>query len=160
MTVRDTQTPRTPPRALVRTFWAIHRTVFGLTKGRLGTWRPRSGKRFGAMALTTTGRRSGEPRRVMVGYFEDGNDLVTLAMKGWADAPPAWWLNLEANPEATVVTRDGRRQVRARVAVGEERDRLWARFDEFPGWGDELETRRMSRQTGTPVVVFETMEVK
>ena len=49
-------------------------------------------------------------------------------MNGWADPEPAWWLNLQANPDATVELPDGRREVTARAAVGEERDRLWARF--------------------------------
>ena len=49
-------------------------------------------------------------------------------MNGWADPEPAWWLNLQANPDATVELPDGRREVRARAAIGEERDRLWASF--------------------------------
>ncbi len=157
MTTR-TQAPTSPPRILIRTFWSLHRAVYRLSGGRLGTWRPKSGKRFGVMGLTTTGRRSGEPRQVMVGYFTDGPNVVTLAMNGWADTPPAWWLNLEANPVATVTLPDGPRTVIARVAVGEERDRLWTRFEEFPGWGDDLDTRTQQRTSATPVVVFETKE--
>ena len=67
----------------------------------------------------------------MVGYFRDGSNFVTLAMNGWGEAEPAWWLNLQANPEALVVTRDGQRQVRARAALGEERERLWAQWREI-----------------------------
>src|SRR5690606_27559489 len=44
----------------------------------------------------------GQPRAVIVGYVEDGDDLVTLAMNGWANPEPAWWLNLQENPDATV----------------------------------------------------------
>lgn len=158
MTTRTKQASSTPPRILIRTFWTVHRAVYRLSGGRLGTWRPKSGKRFGVMGLTTTGRRSGEPRQVMVGYFTDGPNLVTLAMNGWADTPPAWWLNLEANPKATVTLSDGPRTVVVRQAEGPERDRLVARFEEFPGWGDDLETRREQRKSATPVVVFETQE--
>lgn len=60
------------------------------------------------MRLTTTGRRSGKERTVIVGYLEDGTNLVTMAMNGWDEGHPAWWLNLEANPEATVRLADRR----------------------------------------------------
>ncbi len=66
---------------------------------------PRSG--WGTLRLTTTGRRTGQPRHVILGYLEDGPNLVTLAMNGWDPAEPAWWLNLQANPEATMETADG-----------------------------------------------------
>lgn len=154
MTTPELTTPQTPPRVLIRAFWALHRAVYRFSGGRLGPWRPTTGRRFGVMGLTTTGRRSGAHRLVMVGYFEDGDELVTLAMNGWADTPPAWWLNLQANPEATVMLSDGPREVRARPAIGTEHDRLWARFDEFPGWGDALEARMRGRSIETPIVVF------
>jgi len=48
------------------------------------------------MRLTTTGRRSGQNRSVILGYIEDGPKLVTLAMNGWGEGEPAWWLNLQA----------------------------------------------------------------
>lgn len=46
---------------------------------------------------------------MIIAYVEDGANLVTLAMNGWADAEPAWWLNLQARPEASVTLVDGRR---------------------------------------------------
>ena len=64
----------------------------------------------------------------MLGYFEDGPNLVTMAMNGWGDAEPAWWLNLQARPEATIDLVDGPRQVTGRAAHGEERERLWTRW--------------------------------
>jgi deazaflavin-dependent oxidoreductase (nitroreductase family) len=64
------------------------------------------------MRLTTIGRRSGQERSVILGYFEDSPNLVTVAMNGWADPDPAWWLNLRAHPQATVDLAEGRRQVR------------------------------------------------
>lgn len=155
MTTRERQTLRTPPRVLVQSFWAVHRAIYRISGGRVGPWRPKSGKRFGVMGLTTTGRRSGEPRLVMLGYFEDGPRLVSLAMNGWADTAPAWWVNLESHPEATAMLADGPRTVRARRATGSEHDWLLDRFDEFPGWGDALEARIAQRGTATPVVIFE-----
>jgi deazaflavin-dependent oxidoreductase (nitroreductase family) len=93
-------------------------------------WRPKPGG-WGALRLTTTGRRTGQPRQVVVGYFEDGPNLITMAMNGWGAAEPSWWLNLQAHPEAIAQTRDGTRQVRARRAQGDERERLWSRWAEI-----------------------------
>ena len=91
------------------------------------------------MRLRTVGRRSGAERVAIVGYFEDGPNLVTMAMNGWGDPEPAWWLNAQANPDITADLVDGSRAVRARAAAGAERDRLWARFRDYPGWGDDLD---------------------
>jgi deazaflavin-dependent oxidoreductase (nitroreductase family) len=107
------------------------------------------------MRLTTLGRRSGRPRVAIVGYYEDGPNLVTLAMNGWADAEPAWWLNLQARPNATVDLARGSRAVRARAASGAERERLWAKFRDYPGWGDDLEALAARRATDRAVVVLE-----
>jgi deazaflavin-dependent oxidoreductase (nitroreductase family) len=104
------------------------------------------------MHLTTTGRRSGQERTVILGYCDDGPNLVTLAMNGWADAEPAWWLNLQALPEASVVTSDGRRQVIGRAAEGEERSRLWARWREID---KNLDGYAALRSSETAVVVLE-----
>ena len=88
----------------------------------------------------------------MIGYFSDGPNLVTMAMNGWGEAEPAWWLNLQANPDATLVTRDGQIPVRARAALGEERDRLWARWRETDKKLDGYAARRPGQ---TAVVVLE-----
>jgi len=144
-----------PPRPLIRIFWILHRFAYRMTGGRFGLTRPEAGARFGMMRLTTTGRRSGRSRTAIVGYFEDGPHLVTLAMNGWGEAEPAWWLNLQANPEATVVLPDGPRGVRARAAEGEERDRLWAAFRAYPGWGDDITALAAGRPVPTAVVVLE-----
>ena len=100
-----------PPRWFVRLAWSTHRGSYRVSGGRVGLWRAKT-NRWGAMRLTTTGRRTGQERSVMVGYFEDGSNLVTMAMNGWADGEPAWWLNLQANPEASVDLAEGRRTVR------------------------------------------------
>jgi hypothetical protein len=88
---------RLSPRWLIRLAWIAHRRLYGWTGGRLGLWRPKPGGR-GAMPVTTIGRRTGRARPVIVGYFEDGPNLVAMAMNGWGDAEPAWWLNLQAHP--------------------------------------------------------------
>ena len=65
---------------------------------------------------------------------------------------PAWWLNLRAHPDATVVLADGQREVRGRAATGPERDRLWARWREF---GENLDGYALRRPGETAVVVLE-----
>jgi deazaflavin-dependent oxidoreductase (nitroreductase family) len=104
------------------------------------------------MHLTATGRRTGQERSVILGYFEDGPNLVTMAMNGWADGEPAWWLNLQAHPEASVDLVDGRRTVRGRAAEGEERSRLWARWRELDANLDAYAARRSAE---TAVVILE-----
>lgn len=142
---------RIPPRWFVRLAWSIHRGLYRVTGGRIGLWRPRPG-RWGAMRLTTVGRRSGKERSVILGYFEDGPNLVTMAMNGWAEADPAWWLNLQSSPVATVNLADGPRSVRGRAASGEERARLWSRWQEIDANLDGYAARR-SRETA--VVILE-----
>ena len=75
-----------------------------------------------------------------------------MAMNGWGDPEPAWWLNLQARPDTAVELVDGRRPVHARAATGEERDRLWARWAHYDQGLDDYAALR-SRQTA--VVIFE-----
>jgi deazaflavin-dependent oxidoreductase (nitroreductase family) len=143
--------PRLPPRWFVRLFWYVHRGLYRITRGRVGLWRPRK-NRWGTLRLTTTGRRTGKERSVILGYFEDGPNLVTLAMNGWADGEPAWWLNLQARPWARLEVADGSCTVRARAAEGEERSRLWARWREID---TNLDAYAALRSSETAVVVLE-----
>ena len=107
---------------------------------------------WGMLRLRTVGRRSGAERIAILGYFEDGPDLVTMAMNGWGDPEPAWWLNLQARPDAVVELVDGPRAVHGRAAAGEERERLWARWAHYDQGLDDYAALR-SRQTA--VVIFE-----
>ena len=81
---------RVPPRWFVRLAWYTHRGLYRITRGRVGLWRPKPG-RWGTLRLTTIGRRSGGERSVILGYFEDGPNLVTMAMNGWSPGEPARW---------------------------------------------------------------------
>lgn len=155
MTAERAQAASAPPRVLIRTFWFLHRNIYRISGGRIGLTRAKAGARFGMMRIETIGRRSGQRRVAMIGYYPDGQNLVTLAMNGWADADPAWWLNLQARPETTVNLPDGPRQVRARAATGAERDRLWGAFRNYPGWGDDIDALSAGRSRETTVVVFE-----
>ena len=118
------------PRWIVRTIWKAHRAMFSATRGRLGLRDARPGQ-WGMLRLTTVGRRTGQTRVAIIGFIEDGPNLVTPAMNGWADPEPAWWLNLQANPEATVELTSGVRRVVARAADPQERARLWQRYLEL-----------------------------
>jgi deazaflavin-dependent oxidoreductase (nitroreductase family) len=155
MTAATPEQDKRLPRPIIRTFWVLHRGIVRLTGGRFGLQRPERGAKFGMLRLHTVGRRSGQARIAMIGYFEDGPNLVTLAMNGWGTADPAWWLNLQADPVATVDVPDGSREVRARAAHGPERDRLWATFRDYPGWGSDIGALAARRPIGTAIVVLE-----
>jgi deazaflavin-dependent oxidoreductase (nitroreductase family) len=152
----ETSTPRRrahlPPRWFVVTFWHVHRRIVRTSRGRRGLWPPRPGK-WGALRLTVTGRRSGEPRSVILGYYEDGPNLVSMAMNGWGKPEPAWWLNLQAHPQALVeLARGERREVLGRAASGDERERLWQRWRELDKDLDQYAARRPRE---TAVVILE-----
>ncbi len=142
-----------PPRWFIRLFWSLHRGLFRITGGRLGLRRAKA-DRWGMMRLTTIGRRTGQERSVILGYFDDGPNLVTMAMNGWAEAEPAWWLNLQAHPEATVAVVGGKREVRGRAAGGDERARLWDRWRELDKDLDDFAARRPEE---TAVVILEPL---
>jgi len=77
------------------------------------------------LLLTTTGRRSGKRRTVALTYFRKGADLVVIGSFGGSDLPPAWWLNLQRDPQASVLIGGTTSEVTARPATAAERDRLW-----------------------------------
>jgi F420H(2)-dependent quinone reductase len=143
--------PFLPPRWFIRVAWVVHRALYSVSGGRLGL-RPPTPKAYGLLRLRTTGRRSGAERVAILGYFEDGANLFTLAMNGWGEPEPAWWLNLQAHPEATIELPDGPRRIRARMATGEERARLWSEIEQRDPHLDAYAARR-TRETA--VVVFE-----
>ncbi len=142
---------RLPPRWFIRFAWSVHRGLYRITGGRFGLRRATE-NRWGMMHVTTTGRRSGLERAVILGYFDDGPNLVTMAMNGWGEGEPAWWLNLQANPEATVRLAGETRKVTARAAAGEERSQLWDRWRHFDKDLDQFAARRPGE---TAVVILE-----
>jgi deazaflavin-dependent oxidoreductase (nitroreductase family) len=142
---------RLPPRWVVRGAWAIHRGIYAITGGRRGL-RSANDVRWGMMRLRTVGRRSGEQRTAILGYFEDGPNLVTMAMNGWADPEPAWWLNLQAHPDATVDLPDGSHKVCGRAADKDERPRLWAKWAVYD---KDLDASAARRSRETQVVILE-----
>jgi len=77
------------------------------------------------LVLDTVGRRSGQPRRQMLIYGEDGGDYIIVASKGGAPENPLWYENLTANPEVQVQVKADRFTARARTATPAEKARLW-----------------------------------
>jgi hypothetical protein len=75
-------------------------------------------------------------------------------MNGWADPEPAWWLNLQTHPEATVELAGATRAVRARAAQGAERSRLWARWNDIDR---QLDAYAAKRSSPTAVVILEPL---
>jgi F420H(2)-dependent quinone reductase len=109
------------PDAGVRLSGRFQSAVYRLTGGRLGG-------RFGqgpVLVLTTVGRRSREPRSTVVLYGRDEDRLVVVGSNTGSERPPAWALNLLANPEAEVQIGRTRMRVRAREADAGEQPRLW-----------------------------------
>jgi deazaflavin-dependent oxidoreductase (nitroreductase family) len=141
------------PRWLVRTIWILHRAAYRLTGGRFGLRTP-TASRWGMLRLATIGRRTGKARVAILGYVEDGRNLVIPAMNGWADPEPAWWLNLQSHPDATAEMPGGTREVTARAATGDEHSRLWAKL---VGLGSSAYTDANAalRSRETAVVVLE-----
>jgi deazaflavin-dependent oxidoreductase (nitroreductase family) len=104
------------------------------------------------LILTTTGRRSGEPRSTPLIFGEDGDDLVVVASKGGAPEDPGWYRNLSKHPEVEVQVEGDRFGARARTAEGEERERLWRLMAEiWPAYDDYA--AKTDREI--PVVVLE-----
>jgi deazaflavin-dependent oxidoreductase (nitroreductase family) len=131
-----------------RIFGGIHKGVYRLTGGKVGG---KIGK-APVLLLTATGRKSGQPRTQPLLYTQAGDGYAVIASKGGADQHPFWYLNLQANPRAEVTVARQTRQVRARDAQGEERERLWrALADLYPGY--DKYAQKTNRQI--PVVVLE-----
>jgi F420H(2)-dependent quinone reductase len=122
--------------ALLRRVGKLNVPVYRLTRGRIGG---RVG-RAPVLLLTTTGRKSGQPRTAPVLYLADGERLVVIGSNAGHTNTPAWALNLRANPDAEAQVRAERRSVRARIAEGEERAELWRRMNEqYSGFEDYRE---------------------
>ena len=136
-------------RSATKYLGALHRLLYRVSGGRLGgrLWDLR------IVLLTTTGRRSGKARTVPLCSLRDGDDVVVIASYGGLDQPPAWWLNLEANPHAELLSGREQRAVTDRNANPEERARLWAEVTtRAPGYLEY--ERRTTREI--PVVILQS----
>jgi deazaflavin-dependent oxidoreductase (nitroreductase family) len=128
-------------------FGPEHVRVYRETGGARGyEWRGTT-----ILLLTTRGRRSGEPRTLPLIHRADGEDWVVVASKGGAPEHPLWFQNLQAEPDATIQVREEEIPVRASVAEGAERERLWRLMTEVWPAYDEYQ-QKTTRQI--PVVVL------
>jgi deazaflavin-dependent oxidoreductase (nitroreductase family) len=124
-------------RRLVRLMKVITRVQVALVGATRGRWGHRWIAGTTAIALTATGRRSGQPRTVMLLALPDGDDLLVAASHGGVDREPPWWLNLQADPHAQVTLRGERVDVVAEPVGDHEHPALWARFvAAWPGFTD------------------------
>jgi deazaflavin-dependent oxidoreductase (nitroreductase family) len=115
----------TPAATLQFPYLKLHQFVYRHSGGLIGS-RIVAGR---ALLLTTTGRRSGEPRTCALIYLQDGERLVVVASNGGSDHPPSWLLNLQAHPGVGVQIGLNKFSARASVASAEERERLWPRVN-------------------------------
>jgi deazaflavin-dependent oxidoreductase (nitroreductase family) len=121
------------PAGALRALGKLNVPIYRLTRGRL------MGKigQAPVLLLTSTGRRSGQPRTAPVLYLADGERVIVIGSNAGNERAPAWSHNLKANPDAEVQIRGERRQVRARVAEGVERTELWRKMNEqYAGFED------------------------
>ena len=107
--------------AAIRAMGRAHRAVYRLSGGRV------LGRVAGmpVLLLTTTGRRTGRARTTPLTYFEVGDEIAIVGSNGGEDSPPRWWLNLQAEPRATIETGGRSERVTARAATAAEHAELW-----------------------------------
>lgn len=141
-----------PIVAAQRAATKLHSFVYRATGGKV------AGRIFGSpiLLLITTGRKTGERRTSPLLYLQDGEDLVLVASNGGAPVHPAWYLNLRANPEATVEIEQRRIRVWAEEASPEEKERLWPRL---VAMYSDYETYRRRTDRDIPVVVLKPLKV-
>ncbi|MBI3782018.1 MAG: nitroreductase family deazaflavin-dependent oxidoreductase [Deltaproteobacteria bacterium] len=137
--------------ALVQLFWKVHPALYRWSGGRIG------GKLMNlpVLLLTTRGRRSGDERTKALMYVPDGKNFVVIASYLGEPRHPAWWLNLQANPQAQAVIGSSTITVRAREAEGPERERLWKEVVRRQADYAEYQSRTQRR---IPVVVLEPVD--
>ena len=133
---------------LVELFWKVHPWLYKTTNGKLG------GRLVGmpVLLLTTKGRKSGVPRERALTYIPNGKAFAVIASFLGEPRHPDWYLNLKANPEASVRCGAVSLEVKARDAAGEERERLWR---EAVKMNADYEEYRKRTDRRVPIVVLE-----
>jgi len=131
---------------------ARRRAIKLASRVHLGVYRLTGGRVLGRVAnmpvllLTTTGRRSGRVTTTPLTYLGSDGGIVLVGSNGGEDAPPSWWLNLLATPEATITRGRREERVVARPATAEEHERLWPIVTTVnPGYA------RYARRTSRPI---------
>ena len=129
-----------PSRFVLKSMNNIHKTLLAVSFGRIG-W---DAGKMPVLKLTTVGRKSGQKRMVMLtSPIQIDDTWVIVASKGGDDDHPAWFLNIDSNPEVEIEIR-GKKSVRtARIATSEERSKLWpeitAKYANYGGYQNRTE---------------------
>src|SRR5664279_1609324 len=112
-----------PSDLMLKSANAVHKTLLKVSGGRLGSRLAN----MPVLELTTIGRKSGQPRSVMLtSPLQEGATIVVVASRGGDDTHPAWYLNLRDNPDVEVAYQGRtKQQMTARIASPDERARLW-----------------------------------
>lgn len=143
---------RSPATYVLGAFLKLHQFVYEKSGGRIG--RSMAGRDF--LLLHTVGRRTGKHRVAALLFVPDGDDYVVIASTGGGPSHPGWYHNLRARPACEIQVGTERITVRARVAEGDERERLWRQADEINRGGYTAYQSRTPRDI--PVVVLEPQE--
>ena len=132
--------------AVNRQFSRVHRWLLRRTGGRGAIGRVLG---LSVILVTTTGRRTGEARTVPLGAVRDGARWLVIGSNAGHDRPPAWALNMVADPDVSVDAGGGQTRYRAHEAVGDEADRLWPLvISIYPGYAD------YQARTDRPIPLF------
>ena len=134
-------------RPLIRVFSMIHRMLYQVSGGRMGTHMVGP-----VLLLTTVGRKSGQLRTTPLLYLKYEANWVVAASYAGDDRHPAWWLNLKVNPAARVQIKSIVQQVRARETTEVERSLLWPRFVSMFSSYDDYRQRTKRK---IPIVILE-----
>lgn len=138
-----------PSDFVLKTMNTVHRTLMAVSGGKLG-W---TAGDMPVIEVTTIGRKSGEPRSIMLTTpWRDGDRMAIIASAGGNDSHPAWFLNLRETPTVTVRDRESTRTMTARITDGDERSEIWdtvaSRYENYAGY--QAKTDRE-----IPVVILE-----
>ena len=136
---------------VLKAVFKAHAQLYEASDGRIGKWIGPMALGQSTLLLSVTGRKSGLIRTTPLVYFEDGGNYVVVGSDGAARRDPQWWKNLRENPQATVRVGRDKFSVRASLATGEERERLWQiGTGILPAWAEyQTRTERL-----LPVVVL------
>ena len=134
--------------ALIKLFWQLHLKIYLWSKGRIGNII----RGLPILVLTTKGRKTGLSRQNALMYLPHGKDFVVIASNLGDERHPAWWVNLKAEPTASVQIADLHYTVRAREAEGDEREKLWQAIAEK---NSDYEQYRTWTSRRIPVVILE-----
>ena len=134
--------------ALIKLFWQLHLKIYLWSKGRIGNVI----RGLPILVLTTKGKRTGLTRQNALMYLPYGKDFVVIASNLGEEKHPAWWINMKAEPTASVQIKDAHYTVHAREAADNEREKLWQAIAEK---NSDYEQYRTWTSRRIPVVILE-----